>query len=142
MKNGRIKTFFDSSAFVKRYVAEQGSDEVDSICRETDELALCVIAIPEILSALNRRVRERMVSRADYTAVKARLLEDVRDVAIINLTEEVIAYAILALEQNPIRAMDALHIAAAMACKADLFVTADKNQLQAVRRMGLKHRFV
>ena len=72
--------------------------------------------------------------------VKSRLLEDVRDAEIINLTDDVIAYAMLVLEQNPIRAMDALHIAAAKAWKADLFVTADKEQARAARRMGLKHK--
>ncbi len=137
-----MKTFFDSSAFAKRYIAEQGSDEVDHLCQATDELALCVICVPEIVSALNRRVREKVVSRADYMAVKARLLDDVRDAAIINLTDDVIAYAMLVLEQNPIRAMDALHIAAAKAWKADLFVTADKDQARAAHRMGLKHKAV
>jgi uncharacterized protein len=134
-----MKTFFDSSAFAKRYIAEQGSDEVDAICQATDELALCVICVPEIVSALNRRVREKVVSRADYGVVKLRLLEDVRDAEIINLTDEVVAYAMLVLEQNPIRAMDALHLAAAKAWKADLFVTADNGQARAARRMGLKH---
>lgn len=135
-----MKTFFDSSAFAKRYIAEQGSDEVDDLCQATDELALCAICVPEIVSALNRRVRERSVSRADYAVVKSRLLEDVRDAAIINLTDDVIAYAMLVLEQDPIRAMDALHIAAAKTWKADLFVTADKEQARAARRMGLKHK--
>ena len=140
--SGRVKTFFDSSAFAKRYVAETGSDEVDEICQATDELALCVICVPEILSALNRKVREKVVRRDDYAAVKARLLDDVRDAAIINLTEDVIAYATLVLEQNAIRAMDALHVAAAKAWKADLFVTSDKEQARAARRMGMKQKFV
>lgn len=142
MKNGRMKTFFDSSAFAKRYIAEQGSDEVDDICQATDELALCVICVPEIVSALNRRVREKVVGRSDYAAIKSRLLEDVRDAEIINLTDDVIAYAMVVLEKNPIRAMDALPIAAAKAWKADLFVSADKDQARAAHRMGLKHRSI
>ena len=137
-----MKTFFDSSAFAKRYIEEEGSDEIDEICRMTDELALCIICVPEIVSALNRRVRERAVNRSDYTTVKSRLLDDVRDAQIINLTDDVVAYATLVLEQNPIRAMDALHIAAAKACQADLFVSADKDQARAAHRMGLKHRAI
>lgn len=137
-----MKTFFDSSAFAKRYITEQGSREVDDICQQTDELALCVICVPEIISALNRRVREKLVSRADYAVVKTRLLDDVRDAQIINLTEDVIAYSTIILEQNAVRAMDAIHIAAAKAWKADLFVSADQNQIRAAHRMGLKHRAV
>ena len=137
-----MKTFFDSSAFVKRYIAEEGSDKVEEICQETDELALCVICVPEILSALNRRVREKSVNRADYAAVRSQLLDDVRDAQIINLTDDVIAYTMLVLEQNPVRAMDALHIASAKAWKADLFVTADKDQSRAARSMGLKQKLI
>jgi predicted nucleic acid-binding protein len=133
-----MKTFFDASAFAQRYIAEQGSSAVDDICQATDELALCVICVPEILSALNRRVREKVIRRADYGAVKLRLLKDVRDAEIINLTDDVVANAMLVLEENSVRAMDALHIAAAKAWKADLFVTADRDQARAAHRMGLK----
>jgi predicted nucleic acid-binding protein len=137
-----MKTFFDSSAFSKRYIAEKGSNEVDEICQATDQLALSVICVPEIISALNRRVREKIVSRADYTTVKARLLEDVRDAEIINLTDDVVSSSMLIMEHNPVRAMDSLHIAAAKAWNADLFVSADKEQARAAHRMGLKHKLI
>ena len=137
-----MKTFFDSSAFAKRYLAEPGSAEVDELCHATDQLALCILCVPEILSALNRRVREKIVSRADYATVKARLLEDAHDAELIQLTEEVIADSIVILEQSAIRAMDALHISAAKAWQADLFVSADRAQAQAAHRVGLAHRLV
>jgi len=56
-----MKTFFDSSAFAKRVIEEEGSNEVDRICRNTSTLGLSIICIPEIISALNRRVREKKV---------------------------------------------------------------------------------
>ena len=49
-----MKTFFDSSAFAKRYVEEPGSQTVDSLCREATEVALSVLCVPEIISALMR----------------------------------------------------------------------------------------
>ena len=137
-----MKTFFDSSAFAKRYIAESGSDVVDAICLTTDQLALCVICVPEIISALNRSVREKVVSRYDYATVKARLLEDVRDAEIINLTDDVVSHSMLIMEQNPIRAMDALHLAAAKAWNSDLFVSAEKEQTRAAHRIGLKHKLI
>lgn len=137
-----MKAFFDSSAFAKRYIIEQGSDEVDDICQTTDRLALCVICIPEIISALNRRVREKIVSRFDYATIKNRLLEDARDIEILNLTDEVVVHSMLILEQHPLRAMDALHIACALAWKADVFVSADRDQVRAANRLGLSHRII
>ena len=137
-----MKTFFDSSAFSKRYVEETGSKTVDEICFNTTELALSVVCIPEIFSALNRRVRDRKLSRRDYVVAKQRLSEDVRDATIVNLTPSVIAVSTSILEASPVRAMDALHVACAYEWGAELFVTSDKRQLSAARKAGLHTKYV
>ena len=61
---------------------------------------------------------------------------------VIYLTEDVIPYAVMLMESNTLRAMDALHIAAAKTWGCDLFVTADKEQAAAARRAGLKQSIV
>jgi predicted nucleic acid-binding protein len=133
-----VKMFFDSSAFAKRYIDEAGSDVVEQCCLEATDLALCIICVPEILSALNRRVRERAISKTDYGRLKRHLLEDVRDATIVNLTPDVMAQAVKALERSPLRAADAMHIAAAEEWGADMFVSADQRQLSAARAVGLR----
>ena len=133
-----MKTFFDSSAFAKRYVEEPGSDTVAALCQEATDLALCVICVPEIVSAMNRRLRERRLTKSDYRSLKRHLLEDIRDATIIDLVPPVVAACIEIVERSPMRAADALHVAAARAWRADLFVTADQRQLAAARKAGLK----
>jgi predicted nucleic acid-binding protein len=49
-----MRTFFDTSAFVKRYVEEPGSERVMEICREAEHLVLSLICLPEMVSTLNR----------------------------------------------------------------------------------------
>ncbi|GMT47179.1 MAG: hypothetical protein IEMM0007_0745 [bacterium] len=137
-----MKTFFDSSAFAKRYVEEEGSQIVDDICRETTELSLSVICVPEILSALNRRIREKRLSQRDYARIKQHFSDDVRDAVIINLIPEVIATSTKLLEASPLRAMDALHVACAIVWRADLFVSSDKQQVAAAGKAGLKIKYV
>ena len=137
-----MNTFFDASTFVKRYVEENGSELVDDICQEASELSLSVLCVPEIISALNRRIREKRLSREDYIAVKQSLSDDVRDAVIINLTPEVIATSTSLLEASPLRAMDALHIACALESGADLFVSSDKKQITAARKAGLETKYV
>ena len=133
-----MKTFFDSSAFAKRYVEEPGSDTVAALCLKATELALCVICVPEIVSAMNRRLREQRLTKSDYLSLKRHLLEDIRDATIIDLVPPVVAACIEIVERSPVRTADALHVAAARAWRADLFVTADQRQLAAARREGLK----
>lgn len=137
-----MKTFFDSSAFVKRYVEEPGSDEVEAACLAATDLGLCVICVPEILSAFNRRLRERGLRQSDYKLMKERLLEDVTDATIVDLTPAVIKEAVVMLETSILRAADALHIAAAVAWDAEWFISADRRQLAAARKAGLRTKAV
>lgn len=137
-----MKTFFDSSAFAKRYVEEPGSDEVEAACLAATDLGLCVICVPEILSAFNRRLRERGLRQSDYKLMKERLLEDVTDATIVDLTPAVIKEAVAMLETSILRAADALHIAAAVAWDAEWFISADRRQLAAARKAGLRTKAV
>ena len=133
-----MKTYLDSSAFSKRFIEESGSDIVESICSRASELGLSVLCVPEIVSALSRRLRERALTRAQYDEAKGRLLDDVRDADIIDLTPSVIGSAIKVIEASPARAMDALHVACALEWGAELFASSDKQQLSAAKRAGLK----
>lgn len=49
-----MRVFFDSSAFAKRYVREEGSELVLYWCDQATELCLYGIALPEIISAFCR----------------------------------------------------------------------------------------
>lgn len=133
-----MKIFLDSSAFAKRFVEESGSQEVERLCSQATELGLSVLCVPEVISALNRRLRERNLGREDYARAKQRLSEDVHDAVIINLTPDVIHLSIGILETHAVRTMDALHIACAMAWAPDVFVSADRRQVTAAKIAGLK----
>ncbi len=133
-----MRTFLDSSAFAKRFVEEDGSDAVERLCEQATELGLAVLCVPEIVSALNRRVREGSVSRDQYREAKARLASEVAGASIVNLLPDVIADAIGLLEATPLRALDALHVACALQWRADLFVSSDGRQLGAAADAGLR----
>lgn len=133
-----MKVFLDTSAFAKRYVAEQGSDEVLAMCQQADSLVVSVICLPELASTLSRLVREKKLSQADYLKLKGNAMADMADIDVCQLTPEVLASVVSLLELHPLRAMDALHVACALACKPDVFVSADHRQLSAARKAGLK----
>ena len=121
-----MKLAIDSSSFAKRYIKETGSNKLDVLLQHASELALCIIVVPEIISALNRRLMEQALTDKDYKILKRQLLDDVYDATILQLTPAAIAQSVKLLEMNVLRAMDALHIACALEWKADLFITSDK----------------
>ena len=137
-----MKLAIDSSAFAKLYVEEVGSERLFEILQDASELALCVLVVPEILSGLNRRKREGFVSNENYQVAKKQLLTDIRDATILQITPAVVFHSVNLLESNSLRAMDALHIACALEWQADLFLTADKKQLEAAVKAGVQTELI
>ncbi len=137
-----LKLVVDSSSLAKRYVQETGSEELGDLLQKASELALCIILVPEIVSGLNRRIREGALHPKNYRAVRKRLLNDVRDAVILQITPSVISRSVRLLEHNRLRAMDALHVACALEWEADLFVTSDRRQLIAARNAGLRTEYL
>ena len=137
-----MKLAVDSSAMAKRYIKESGSDSVDRLLYNASALALCVILVPEILSGLNRRLREGALPMTDYREAKRQLLDDVHDATLLQVTPSVISRSVRLLEKNVLRAMVALHIACAAEWQADLFVTADRRQSVAATNAGLQVEYI
>lgn len=133
-----MRVFFDSSAFVKRYVREEGTDAVLLWCEQATELCLSAIALPEIISAFCRLDREKRVSRLQYRHLKTMLMADISDAAICDLTPEVVRHSVISLENNVLRGMDAIHLGSALALSADIFVSADARQCAAAGRAGMR----
>ena len=137
-----MKMFFDSSAFVKRFVEEDGSQEVDIWCEQASQLGLSVICVPEIMSALNRKIREGGLSKQTYRQIKEQIGKDIEDVQIIQIKPEVVGRSIRLLERHALRSLDALHIACALEWEANVFISSDKRQIQASRDSGLDVRYI
>jgi predicted nucleic acid-binding protein len=137
-----MKLVVDSSSLAKRYVQEFGSEKLDQLLQKASELALCIILVPEVISGLNRRIREGFLDHKNYLVVKKQLLNDVRDAVILQITPSVISHSVKLLENNVLRAMDALHVACALEWEADIFVTSDRRQLIAAQNAGLSTEYL
>jgi predicted nucleic acid-binding protein len=106
--------FFDTSALTKRYVEEEGSDQVRALCAEADALGVSVLVVPELISTLCRLVREGRLSPEDYRSLKSALQADLSDADLCDLSQDAFDQALLCLERHPLRALDALHVGSAL----------------------------
>ncbi len=132
-----MRVFFDSSAFVKRYVSENGTQTVLEWCEQATEIGLSGIALPEIISTFCRLRREGKIDETQYQQLKSLLITDMQDAEICNLTPTVLAHAISSLETNRLRGMDAIHIGSALALKVDVFISGGNRQIEAATQAGL-----
>jgi len=132
-----MRIYLDSSALVKRYIYEAGSTDVAERCAQASEVILSILALPEVISALNRLRRENRLSDRQYEQLREALVLDMEDAFVINMTVPVIQKSVICLEHHPLRTIDSMQIASALAASADLFVSADIRQCEAAEKMGL-----
>ena len=111
---------------------------MDEILLAASSLGISMVSVPEVVSALCRRRRERKLSPQQYRIAKQALLNDLRDASVVNVTDQVVARAVELLERWPLRSSDSLHVASAAEWAADLFVSADQTQCVAARGYGLR----
>jgi predicted nucleic acid-binding protein len=132
-----VNLFADSSALAKRYIADESSEELDKLLQKSTNLAISILCVPEIISGLCRRRRERFLTPSHYTAAKNALNSDLRDATIIQIVDEVLLTSIRLLETNPLRGSDAIHVSSALVWRADVFVSADERQCAAAKAARL-----
>ncbi|MBL8224263.1 MAG: type II toxin-antitoxin system VapC family toxin [Chromatiales bacterium] len=132
-----MRVYFDSSAFAKRYLDEAGTREVLAWSDRAQEVALSVVAIPELVSAFCRLRRDGVINESEYQQMKGDFMADIADALICDTSPQVIQQAVGGLESNPLRTLDAIHVAAALAVGADTFVSADARQCAAARGLGM-----
>ena len=133
-----MNLFFDTSAFIKRYVEESGSEEVEKLCNSADDIGVSILLPVEAISTLSRLKREKRLSLDQYNGIKKEFFLDIRDVTMIPLTPSVVKTSIDCLERSALKALDSLHIGCALEYRPDFFISSDNRQLFAAAKAGLK----
>jgi predicted nucleic acid-binding protein len=102
--------YFDSSALVKRYVEEDGSEVVRALLRNA-KLATSRLTEVEIASALSRRFREGSIRKEDLDRALKALQEDLAAIEVVEIAPPVVAQAHRLLRLYPLRTGDAIQLA-------------------------------
>ena len=136
-RDGEARLMFDASALTKRYASDAGRDRVLMLFEAASELLVAAHCKTEVASALLRRRRDGSLPAPEFDRAWAAAQRDVADMTLVPLDAHVERFAFAAMEQGPLRGMDALHVGSALASRVDLFVTADRRQAQVARGMGL-----
>jgi len=132
-----VNVFADSSALAKRYIADEQSSKMDETLQHATNLAVSVLCLTEIISALCRRRRERFLKPSEYASAKNALEADLADATIIQITDEVLIHGVRLLESHALRSSDAIQVSSALVWGADLFVSSDARQCAAAKTGGL-----
>lgn len=135
--------YIDTSALLKWYVPERGSDAFGRWIAGQNDACISVLSRVEFRSALARRQRNRELTAAHARQAWHRFLIDLDDgLFVVHALSEPHwseAEALLdALPDAALRTLDAMHLACARVEMADEFATADRRLAAAARSIGMK----
>lgn len=141
MGEERVSYFLDSSAVVKLYHDEGGSEVMEALTADASaELWVSDLARIEVHSAFLRKVRDGELVEEALSSVFSCFSDDLRDRFLgVSLTNDLLESAITLLRDygllHPLRTLDALQLAAARRVEggAVTFVTADEKLLRVAR---------
>ncbi|MGQ9645087.1 MAG: type II toxin-antitoxin system VapC family toxin [Thermodesulfobacteriota bacterium] len=128
--------YLDSSALVKRYFKEIGTDVVNSIVNSSKVKATSKRSCPEILSAFARKHRANEISHGLFQSAINRFESDWAQPYLIEFSDEMLQPIRQVTQKYPLRAADTVHLVSALwlrsSTKVDVtFVASDSRLLEA-----------
>jgi predicted nucleic acid-binding protein len=138
--------FLDTSALVKLYVQEPGTDRLLPLVddRSDNRFAVLAIAVAEIRSAIRRRQRAGDIDPEAAAAILLNVQSHMETRFIRQrISETVIDAAMEMIDRHTLRAFDAVQLAACLvlcgiAAEAYTFVCSDHRLLEAARSEQLR----
>lgn len=111
--------YLDSNALAKLYLDEKtGKDRVLNLVEQHDEVACCLIGYAEVSATIARYSHEGKLNDAGYEEAMRLFADDWQTVRVWPITSELTQVAaMLGKAQDGLRAMDALHLASALALR-------------------------
>ena len=128
--------YLDSSALVKRYTKEVGTDFVKSILATDGLITTSKLTYPEILSALMRKVRSGEIEKKTFNGIVDKFDKDWDHILVLDFHNDLLPIVKTLIEKHPLKAADAIHLSSALwlklSSKVDVtFVASDSNLLKA-----------
>lgn len=134
--------YFDTSALVKRYVIEAGTDEVNDATERAVTSGTALITRAEVTAALAKAVRIGALKQQDALASLEKFRSEWSDLIRVQVSEHLVARADTLAWEHGLRGYDAVHLAAALVWQEALgepvtLATFDEQLWRAAEREGL-----
>ena len=135
--------FCDTSALVKLYVCEDGTDTMMEQAAASEVVAACRIAWVEIMSALARRSREQSADAAAINQARKRVVTDWPHYLTVEITQDLVELAGEYADAFALRAYDSVQLAAVQTVNQELpgevrFACYDERLVKAARVLGIE----
>lgn len=130
-------TYIDTSVLLKLLVADEvGGDTAQRLWLESDFVMCAEIGYVEARAALASARRGSRLTAHGLSLAKTELVNLWAQLDVVPVTSAIVHAAGDLAEGVGLRGYDAVHLAAATACRVDVFATADRQLLAAAQYGG------
>jgi predicted nucleic acid-binding protein len=138
-----MNLYLDTSALVKRYVEEQGSEDVLDWMDLANMIGTSLVTRAEVSAAISRAVRMNHLTDQVSSKALGKFRKEWTSFHRIPINEELIARADFLACQHSLRGYDAVHLAAALIWQEALMLpvtlaTYDQELMEASQKSGLQ----
>jgi predicted nucleic acid-binding protein len=130
-----MKVYVDSSALIKRAVAEAESETLEQVLERHVEAADALVSSTLAWIEISRALRARLDGQGQDVFTEA-IDDALAGVAERAITPDVVSLA-RRIEPNVLRSLDAIHLATAVLLDVDAVLTYDERLAMAARHNGL-----
>ena len=130
-----MRIFIDTSSLFKKYVAEAGSDAFERVLAKATEIAVSPVTRIEVHAAVERRLRDRTLSREQADWLRAEVGKDFAYFLHVVWNQNLERKAVELIRRHELKTLDAVQLASGVLSEADLFVTSDRKLYAEARRV-------
>jgi predicted nucleic acid-binding protein len=134
--------FFDTSALVKRYYEEDGSENVDELIEDEDSTVIITsLSIIEATSAFRRKHNRGEIEQERMNRLLSTFFEEaIEDFVIVPIEESFMKYSFSLILAEDLRTLDGLQLSAAITVNQEnlKFISADKKLNEVAKEQELE----
>lgn len=135
-----MNLYFDTSALIKYFIIEKGSDKVDALMNKADNVFVSAITEIETFSTFKRLLIEKAIDANDYKILINEFETDYQFYTHINFDELISKNAKELIEKYQLKTLDSIQLGTAILLKDDIdfFVACDVKLLKSGKKEGFK----
>lgn len=122
-----MRLFMDTSALIKRYIMEEGSNAVDNLMDATLEVIVSPITKIECISTIRRLLHEKFLTMEEFSVIKKNILYDFEFYNVLRMNDRIENNAIKLIEKYQLKTLDAIQLSSCCSTYPEYlsFVTCD-----------------
>jgi predicted nucleic acid-binding protein len=135
-----MNIFCDTSALIKKYISEIGSDKFEKILSRTDNIFVSAITEIETISTFKRLFTERAIDKHEYEMIVKDFETDFQFFSVVSIDSDIIKQALKMINQYQLKTLDSIQLGTLVYLKNEInsFVACDEKLIKSALKEKIK----